>query len=160
LAAQRHDLPTWPSFLQFYRSSVVLFLARTPTGRYNVDQALISIGSGGWFGQGYGDGTQVQLRFLKVRHTDFIFSALSEEFGWIGAVAVLLVLAFVIYRCLRAARMARDTYGALIAYGVATLIFYQAAFNIGMNLNLLPVPAYRCPSSLRRLTGRPSWSAW
>jgi rod shape determining protein RodA len=135
-------------FLQFYQKQrLVLFLApdADPGARYNVDQALISIGSGGWFGQGYGDGTQVQLRFLKVRHTDFIFSALSEEFGWIGAVAVLLVLAFVIYRCLRAARMARDTYGALIAYGVATLIFYQAAFNIGMNLNLLPVAGLPLP---------------
>jgi len=135
-------------FLEFYQKQrMVLFLApeADPGARYNVDQALISIGSGGWFGQGYAHGSQVQLRFLKVRHTDFIFSALAEEFGWVGAFAVLLLLAFVIYRCLRAARTARDTFGALIGYGVATLIFYQAAFNIGMNLNLLPVAGLPLP---------------
>ena len=112
---------------------------------YNVQQALISIGDGGWFGQGYGSGSQVQLRFLKVRHSDFIFSALSEEFGFIGAVLVIGVLAFIIARCLRAARISSDTFGALIAYGVATLFTFQTIVNIGMNLNLLPVTGLTLP---------------
>jgi rod shape determining protein RodA len=112
---------------------------------YNIDQALISIGSGGWFGQGYGHGTQVQLRFLKVRHTDFIFSAMAEEFGFVGAVAFLIVLMLVIHRCIRAARMARDTFGSLICYGVAFLIFFQSAFNVGMNLNIFPVSGIPLP---------------
>jgi len=112
---------------------------------YNVQQALISIGDGGWIGQGYGSGTQVQLRFLKVRHSDFIFSALSEEFGFIGAFLVIATLAFIIYRCLRAARISSDTYGALICYGAATLISFQTIVNVGMNLNLLPVTGLTLP---------------
>jgi rod shape determining protein RodA len=112
---------------------------------YNVQQALISIGSGGWFGEGYGSGSQVQLRFLKVRHSDFIFSALSEEFGLVGALTVLAILGFIIWRCLRASRLAGDTYGALIAYGVASLITFQTFVNIGMNLKLLPVTGLTLP---------------
>jgi rod shape determining protein RodA len=112
---------------------------------YNVQQALISIGDGSWIGQGYGSGTQVQLRFLKVRHSDFIFSALSEEFGFVGAFLVIATLAFIIYRCLRAARISSDTYGALICYGAATLISFQTIVNVGMNLNLLPVTGLTLP---------------
>jgi rod shape determining protein RodA len=112
---------------------------------YNVQQALISIGDGGWFGQGYGSGSQVQLRFLKVRHSDFIFSALSEEFGFAGAFLVIATLAFIIARCLRAARISSDTFGALIAYGAATLITFQTIVNVGMNLNLLPVTGLTLP---------------
>jgi len=112
---------------------------------YNVHQAIISIGEGGWFGQGYGSGSQVQLRFLKVRHSDFIFSALAEEFGFVGALVVIATLAFIIARCLRAARLSSDTYGALIAYGAATLISFQTIVNIGMNLRLLPVTGLTLP---------------
>lgn len=112
---------------------------------YNVQQALISIGDGGWFGQGYGSGSQVQLRFLKVRHSDFIFSALSEEFGFVGAFVVIATLAFIISRCLRAARISSDTFGALISYGAATLISFQTIVNVGMNLNLLPVTGLTLP---------------
>jgi len=112
---------------------------------YNVQQALISIGDGGWIGKGYGGGTQVQLRFLKVRHSDFIFSALSEEFGFVGSVLVIASLGFIIYRCLRAARLSSDTYGSLIAYGAATLIAFQTIVNVGMNLNLLPVTGLTLP---------------
>jgi rod shape determining protein RodA len=128
---------------------VTSFLFPDPEARYgdeyNIQQALISIGSGGWFGQGYGGGSQVQLRFLKVRWSDYIFSAMAEEFGFIGTVIVLALLAFVIYRCLRAARLSRDTFGALIAYGVATLIAFQAAVNIGVNLKLLPATGLTLP---------------
>jgi rod shape determining protein RodA len=131
----------------YQKRRLAMFLAPDldPGAAYNVRQAFISIVSGGWFGQGYGSSTQVQLRFLKVRQTDFIFSSMTSEFGVIGAVIIFIVLGVVVYRCLRAAREARDTYGALIAYGVATLVFYQAAFNIGMNLNLLPVAGLPLP---------------
>jgi rod shape determining protein RodA len=125
------------------------FLFPDPNARhgetYNIEQALISIGSGGWFGQGYGHGSQVQLRFLKVRWSDFIFSAMAEEFGFIGTVIVLMLFLFVIYRCLRAARMAADTYGAMIAYGVATLLAFQAMVNIGVNLKLMPATGLTLP---------------
>lgn len=134
---------------EYQIARVTSFLFPDPNARfgdiYNIQQALISIGSGGWFGQGYGGGSQVQLRFLKVRWSDYIFSAMAEEFGFVGTLIVLAVLAFVIYRCLRAARLARDTFGALIAYGVSTLIAFQAAVNIGVNLNLLPATGLTLP---------------
>ena len=87
------------SFLEDYQQArIINFLFPDEEARhgetYNVEQALITIGSGGWLGQGYGQGTQVQLRFLKVRHTDFIFSAIAEEFGFIGTVLVIGLLAF------------------------------------------------------------------
>ena len=134
---------------EYQIARVTSFLFPDPNARfgdiYNIQQALISIGSGGWFGQGYGGGSQVQLRFLKVRWSDYIFSAMAEEFGFVGTLIVLAVLAFVIYRCLRAARLARDTFGALIAYGVSTLIAFQAMVNIGVNLNLLPATGLTLP---------------
>ncbi len=107
-------------FLQEYQQQRVLtFLFPDPNATYgetyNIQQALIAIGSGGWFGKGYGHGSQVQLRFLKVRHTDFIFSAISEEFGFVGALVVVAILAFILWRCIRAARLARDTSGSMIA---------------------------------------------
>lgn len=112
---------------------------------YNVQQALIAIGSGGVTGQGYGHGTQTQLRFLKVRHTDFIFSAVSEEFGFAGAMLVIVIILLVIWRCLRAAQKARDVAGMNIAYGVAILIFFQGMVNIGVNLNIVPVSGLPLP---------------
>jgi rod shape determining protein RodA len=128
---------------------VTSFLFPDPNARfgdeYNIQQALISIGSGGWFGQGYGGGSQVQLRFLKVRWSDYIFSAMAEEFGFVGTIIVLAILAFVIYRCLRAARLARDTFGALIAFGVATMLAFQMIVNIGVNLRLLPATGLTLP---------------
>ncbi|MCG2785578.1 MAG: FtsW/RodA/SpoVE family cell cycle protein [Anaerolineae bacterium] len=128
---------------------ITTFIAPDPNARYgdtyNIEQALISIGSGGLFGQGYGQGPQVQLRFLKVRWSDFIFSATAHELGFIGAVLIILLMAFVVYRCLWAARLAPDAYGALICYGVATLIAFQALVNLGVNLNVLPATGLTLP---------------
>jgi rod shape determining protein RodA len=112
---------------------------------YNVIQALIALGSGGWVGKGYGHGTQTQLRFMKVRHNDFIFSVIGEELGFVGTIFVLVLIGFIVYRCLRAARLARDPFGSMIAYGVAILIFFQAAVNIAVNLNLIPVTGIPLP---------------
>jgi rod shape determining protein RodA len=140
---------SFPFLADYQQQRVISFLFSDPNARYgdiyNIQQALISIGSGGWLGKGYGHGTQVQLRFLKVRWSDYIFSATAEEFGFLGTAVVMLLLIFVIYRCLRAARLARDTYGALIAYGVATLLAFQAMVNIGVNLKLLPATGLTLP---------------
>ena len=137
-------------FLRHYQMArVANFFLPDPDAQYgasyNVNQSLISIGSGGLFGQGYGNGSQVQLRFLKVRHTDFIFSAFSEEFGFVGAVLLIGMLMFIVFRCLRAAALARDMYGALICYGVAVLLLFQGGFNISMNLNMVPVSGLPLP---------------
>ena len=140
---------SFPLLADYQQSRILNFLFPDPAARYgeiyNIQQALITIGSGGLFGKGYGYGSQVQLRFLKIRWSDFIFSAAAEEFGFVGIVILLLLLFFVIYRCLRAARLARDTFGALIAYGVATLIAFQSIVNIGVNLNLMPATGLTLP---------------
>jgi rod shape determining protein RodA len=139
----------WPLLADYQRQRVTNFLVFDPEARtganYNVQQALIALGSGGWFGKGYGHGTQTQLTFMKVRHTDFIFSVIGEELGLVGALFVLLLLGFIIYRCLRAARLARDPFGSFIAYGVAFLIFFQGAVNIAVNLKLIPVTGLPLP---------------
>ncbi|MHC1741114.1 MAG: FtsW/RodA/SpoVE family cell cycle protein [Anaerolineaceae bacterium] len=137
-------------FLENYQQQRILnFIfpdaSATHGNAYNVQQALISIGSGGLFGQGYGHGTQVQLRFLQVRQTDYIFSAMANEFGLVGTISVILLLIFVVVRCIRAARLANDVFGSMIAYGFATLIFFQTVVNIGVNLNVIPVTGLTLP---------------
>lgn len=137
-------------FLEDYQQlRVITFLYPDPEARhgntYNIEQALITIGSGGWFGQGYGQSTQVQLRFQKVRHTDYIFSAMSSEFGFVGAFIISLLIFYVIYRIFRAGQKAGDLYGSLICYGFGVLMFFQTVVNIGVNLNLLPVTGLTLP---------------
>jgi len=137
-------------FLEGYQQQrVINFLFPDPNARYgqnyNVTQSLISIGSGGLLGQGYGQSSQVQLRFLKVRHNDFIFSAISAEFGLVGALVVIGVLFFIIWRCIRAAQLSQDTFGSLIAYGVAVIISLHTIVNVGMNIQLLPVTGLPLP---------------
>src|SRR5690606_28342045 len=86
------SVAAFPFLADYQKERILSFLFPDPNARhgnvYNVEQALIAIGSGGLLGMGYGNGTQVQLRFLKVRHTDFIFSAMAEEFGFVGTVVV------------------------------------------------------------------------
>ncbi len=139
----------FPFLADYQQQRVVQFLFPDPNASfgatYNVNQALITIGSGGWLGQGYGQGSQVQLRFLKVRQSDFIYAATAHEFGFVGTVLVMGVLLFMIWRILRAARLAHDTFGALICYGIATWILFQTMVNIGMNLNLMPVTGLPLP---------------
>ena len=142
--------PETVPFVQEYQlNRVRTFIAPDPDARYgdsyNIDQAVISLGSGKLFGQGYGSGTQVQLRFLKVRHTDFIFSALGQEFGFVGAMLVIIVLSFMVMRIIHIARNAPDFFGALICYGIATLFFFQMVVNMGVNLQVLPVTGLTLP---------------
>ncbi len=112
---------------------------------FSVQQALISIGNGGWIGLGWAEGTQNRLHFLRVRHTDFIFSVIAEELGFVGTVMVLLLLFFVIWRLVRIADLAQDQFGRLITFGVASLIFFQTFVNVGMNLAILPVTGMTLP---------------
>jgi rod shape determining protein RodA len=137
-------------FLEDYQQDrITNFLFPDPNASYgetyNINQAAIAIGSGGLLGQGYGQGTQVQLRFLKVRWSDFIFSVIGQELGFVGIIVLMALMLFVIYRILLAARRARDTFGALICYGVAMLIGFQATVNMGVNLNLLPATGLTLP---------------
>ena len=112
---------------------------------FNVTQALISVGNGGWFGQGWLDGTQSQLYYLRVRHTDFIFSVVAEEFGFIGSSLLLVVFGFLLWRLLRTMDLAEDAFGRLLVGGVAALILFQVFVNIGMNVRIMPVTGMTLP---------------
>lgn len=138
------------NFLEEYQQNRILnFINPDPNARYgetyNVDQAKISIGSGGLLGMGYGQGPQVQLRFLQVRHTDYIFSAIAHEFGFVGTILIMSLLFFVIFRCFRVGKNASDMFGQLIAFGVGTMLFFQTAVNVGVNLNVIPVTGLTLP---------------
>ena len=137
----------WSQMLGYQRARIATFIspASNPDLSYTIDQALISIGSGGLLGKGYAQGTQSQLRFLRVRHTDFIFSVIAEELGFVGATFVLVMLLIVVLRILRAAKLASDPLGSLICYGMATVVFVQTAVSVGMNLSLLPVTGLTLP---------------
>jgi rod shape determining protein RodA len=139
----------YPFLADYQKQRILNFLISDPNATqgetYNIQQALISIGSGGLLGKGYNQGTQVHLRFLKVRWSDFIFSATAEEFGFVGSVIIMMLMLFIIYRCLRVARLARDTFGSLIAFGVAVLLAFQGMVNIGVNLKLLPATGLPLP---------------
>jgi rod shape determining protein RodA len=126
---------------------LLLFLspASDPDSYFNVHQALVSIGSGGWTGKGLTHGTQSQLHFLRVRHTDFIFAVAAEELGFLGAVAMMGLMVYVLWRMLRITHRSRDTLGRLIAVGVTAVIVFQAVVNIGMNLGLMPVTGIPLP---------------
>ncbi len=137
----------WLALAQYQRDRILSFIDpnRNPAAKYNLDQALISVGSGGWLGQGYGNGSQSQLHFLKVRHTDFIFSVTAEEMGFAGAVLLMFLFGVLIYRLVRIADRSRDAYGEFLVIGIAAMIFFQTAINIAMNLNVgivagLPLP--------------------
>jgi rod shape determining protein RodA len=112
---------------------------------YNINQALISIGSGGLYGQGYNQGSQIQGRFLRVRQSDFIFATIGNEFGFAGCVGVIIAELFIVLRCIKVARCAKDKYGALLAFGVSILLLLQSAVNIGVNLQVLPVTGLTLP---------------
>ncbi len=139
----------FPYLANYQKARITNFLKPDENARYgdtyNVDQAKISIGSGGWFGNGFGQGSQVQLRFLKIRHNDFIFSVLAHEFGFVGTAIVLALLIFVVVRCFIIAKEAPDAYGSLIAYGFGVLMGFQTMVNVGVNLNVLPVTGLTLP---------------
>jgi rod shape determining protein RodA len=112
---------------------------------FNIIQARISIGSGGVFGHGLAGGTQSQLELLRVRTTDFIFAHASGMFGYLGMLALFASFLILVWRCLRTAESARDSFGQCFAIGVAGILFYQAFVNIGMNVGLMPVTGITLP---------------
>lgn len=139
---------TYLTLQPYQRDRLVLFLNPTadPLGAgYNVNQARIAIGSGQVLGRGIGSGTQSQLQFLRIRHTDFIFSVLGEELGFFGGIFFFALYAFVLIRMLRAAQISRSTFGRLTAVGFAAALFFQAFVNLGMNVGIMPVTGIPLP---------------
>ncbi len=138
----------WMTMRDYMRQRLITFIlpVHDPLGSaYNINQARIAIGSGGWLGRGFAHGSQSQLHFLRVRHTDFTFSVLGEELGFVGAMLLIILLVIVLWRITRAAGMARDNFGYLIACGVAATLSFQAIANIAMNLGLLPTTGIPLP---------------
>ena len=112
---------------------------------YHIMQSKIAIGSGSKFGKGYLEGTQVHLDFLPERHTDFAFSVLAEEWGFVGSIVFLACYFFLILLGLNIALSSRDKFGVLLAFGVVALIFWQSLINLAMVLGLLPVVGMPLP---------------
>ncbi len=106
---------------------------------YHIIQSQIAIGSGGFLGKGYLQGTQNQLMFLPAKHTDFVFSILAEEWGFVGCATVLILFSLLFLRGMAVAGKSRDTFGALVAFGCTVTIFWHVTINIGMVMGLLPV---------------------
>lgn len=117
-----------------------------PRGRgYNVIQSKIAVGSGQLWGKGYLQGTQNQMGYLPTKYTDFIFSVISEEFGFIGALLVTAVLFFIIYKCFKTAQKADNAFGRYICVGVGAMMLFHAFENIGMCIGLMPVTGIPLP---------------
>ncbi len=112
---------------------------------YNVIQSKIAVGSGEIWGRGYLEGTQNQMGYLPTKSTDFIFSVLSEEFGFVGSILVVCLLFAIIYRCFTTARRADNSYGRYIATGVGAMLLFHVFENVGMCIGLMPVTGIPLP---------------
>jgi rod shape determining protein RodA len=133
----------WFFVLEPYQRSRILDVVdpgRDPLASgYQVNQSRIAIGSGGLWGKGWLEGTQTQLSFLPTRHTDFAFSVVAEEWGFVGAIVVLSVYLLMLVWGLVIARNSKDGFGAMLAVGVVGAFFWPAVLNVGMDLGLAPV---------------------
>ncbi len=139
----------WERKLKPYqRQRLLVFLDPSSDPRasgYHVIQSQVAIGSGGWLGKGFTMGTQKRLAFLPAQHTDFIFSVVGEELGFIG-VAVALTLFLVLFmRAIRIATRANDTFSSLVAFGLAASWVVHVGENVGMTLNLMPITGIPLP---------------
>ncbi len=141
-------VPLWSLLKDYQRQRIISFLnpALDPlAGGYNVLQSVIAVGSGRIWGRGFGRGTQSHLQFLPEHYTDFIFASLSEEWGFVGSMLLLLFFAILLTRILVVARDARDDFGTLIAIGVLSFLLPQVFINIGMNLGIMPITGIPLP---------------
>lgn len=112
---------------------------------YNVSQSKIAIGSGGIWGTGLGKGSQSQLNFLPVAHTDFIFAGTAEATGFIGSIFLFLLLAYLVIRVINVAKIAKDDFGMYLALGIGIMFLFQILVNVGMNLGIMPVTGIPLP---------------
>lgn len=138
----------WVLLKDYQRQRLVVFLnpnADVLGAGYNVLQSKIAVGSGQIWGKGWLQGTQGQLRFVPEHHTDFIFSVLAEEWGFIGSLVLLLIFAVLLLQALRIARQARDAEGSLLAVGLTSLLAVQVIINLCVAIGLLPVTGMTLP---------------
>ncbi len=131
---------------QFRRIDTFLDPSSDPLGAgYHITQSKIALGSGGWTGRGFMQGTQSRLNFLPEKHTDFIFTTLAEEFGFIGAISLLGLYALIIVFCIASALANRDRFSALLTFGIAATFFLFFAVNMSMVMGLAPVVGVPLP---------------
>lgn len=138
----------YPRLAPYQRQRVTTFLnpAANPSGTgYNVNQAIIAVGSGGLFGQGLSSGSQSQGNFLPSQHTDFIFAVLSEKLGFLGGLVCIVLYSVIVVRAIWIARNSSDRFGTFLAVGIATMFAFHVTVNIGMNIGILPVTGIPLP---------------
>jgi rod shape determining protein RodA len=112
---------------------------------YQLYQSQIAVGSGGWFGRGLTNGTQAQGDFLPVQSTDFVFSVLAEELGFIGAIVLFLLFILLLWRVLVAGWRSRDPFGTLFSAGIASMVLFQLFVNVGMVMGIMPITGIPLP---------------
>ncbi|MGD8371388.1 MAG: rod shape-determining protein RodA [Syntrophobacterales bacterium] len=143
------SLPLFWFLMKGYQRQRVLTLldpGRDPLGAgYHIIQSKIAVGSGQFWGKGFLKGTQSQLRFIPEHHTDFIFTVLAEEWGFVGGLLLLALFLSLLLRGLNVARRSRDQFGVLLGFGITTIIFWHVAVNIAMVLGMLPVVGIPLP---------------
>ena len=131
---------------QFGRIDTFLDPASDPLGGgFHITQSKIALGSGGWSGKGFMQGTQSRLNFLPEKHTDFIFTTLAEEFGFIGGISLLALYGLIIFFCVVSAVQNKDRFGSLLTLGVAATLFLFFAVNMSMVMGLAPVVGVPLP---------------
>jgi rod shape determining protein RodA len=133
---------------EYQRKRLIVFLNPEvdPLGSgYNIIQSKIAIGSGQAFGKGLFSGTQAQLGFLPEQHTDFIFSVLGEETGFIFSMLTLIFYFVLVWRALVVAKESRDRYGSLVAVGIAVMFAFYATINMGMVMGMMPATGLPLP---------------
>lgn len=138
----------WDRLQPYQQNRLLVFLDPNIDPRasgYHVIQSQVAIGSGGWAGKGFTMGTQKRLAFLPAQHTDFIFSVVGEELGFIGVTLALTLFLFLFLRAIRVAVGANDTFSSLVAFGILASWFVHVLVNIGMTLNLMPITGIPLP---------------
>jgi rod shape determining protein RodA len=131
---------------QYRRIDTFLDPTTDPLGAgYNIIQAQIALGSGGWSGKGFMQGTQSRLNFLPEKHTDFIFTTLAEEFGFLGAFSLLLLYGLIIFFCIASALQTKDRFSQLLLVGIACTFFFYLAVNLSMVMGMAPVVGVPLP---------------
>jgi rod shape determining protein RodA len=113
--------------------------------RYNLEQSVIAVGSGGMFGRGYLQGSQTNLDYVPEQHTDFIFTVIGEEFGFFGSALVLALFALLLWRAIRIASLSKDAFGTYLATGVASMFAIQIFVNVGMVIGIMPITGIPLP---------------
>jgi rod shape determining protein RodA len=138
----------WSLLKDYQKDRLVLFLDpdKDPLGGgYHLIQSRIAIGAGQLWGQGWGHGTQTQLNFIPEQHTDFIFSAVGEEWGFVGSMVVIVAYWLICFRLVIIAQNAKDDFGSLLVIGVLAMIVFQVSINIGMTIGLAPITGIPLP---------------